>query len=184
MLLVSLFAALPTFAQDPYHDSGEEQSFSRPVHVGGNSAFLSCDLLKAPQSELTEPMYEQPVKFQQRKVVGIYPSLKGLQWGTAPTLEKVTIVYEYRAPESVISERKSVTIQVNKRLDKRVDVPFFSDFFGSREVKLSWNPEPRLEWDEKGTFSATVPGWQLSVEASDPYHQESYESSLDCRPRK
>jgi len=183
LLLVSLLA-LPAVAKDPYHDLDEVRPASRPDYVPTGSALLSCDLLKASPSALTEPMYEVPVAFEQRKVTGIYPVLKGLQWGGTPTLESVTVVYESRAPKSLVSEKKTMTIAVNQKLDKKVDVPFFADYFGSREVKFTWDPETRLQWSEKGTFSAAVPGWQLSVEASDPYHQEGYEASLDCKARK
>lgn len=180
--LVLLLISLPTFASDPYHDSDTAES-SRPAERT-RPGYLACDLEKAPESGLTAPLYAEPVKFYQRQVKGLYLSTRPYQYGGAPVLDKIIIVYDERKPDSVISKRKSETITVNQRLDKKVDVPFFSDYYGSREVKLSFNPEARIDWNDNGTYRASVPGWQLSVEASDPYHQEGYEASLDCKPKK
>jgi len=151
------------------------------LSLSAQAVTLSCDLSQSQGSSLTEPMYSTPVQFQQRQVTALLITLGSISWGIPPTIEKVTVVYDRREARSLETRKAFEEIPVGKRLEGKIDVPFFADYTSS-EVRLSWNPEARVEWSENGTYRATVPGWQLFVEASDPYHQESYEASLNCSP--
>ncbi len=151
------------------------------LSLSAEAVTLSCDLSDARHSSLTDAMYSTPVQFEQRQVTAILVTLGRISWVAPPTLEKVTVVYDRRGARSLETSKTYEEVIIGKRLDQKVDAPFFADYY-SREVKLSWNPEARVEWNENGTYRATVPGWQLYVEASDPYHQESFEASLNCAP--
>ena len=141
---------------------------------------LQCELNPLKESVLGSSFYEEPVLFEQRKITNIIVYLDRNYNSYPATLEKVVVIYERRLPKSLQNEKLSFELNANTRMDKRVDLQFPPDWSDGREMRFSWDPNPKISWNENGTFTAVIPGWVLFVEAFDPYHNESFEESLIC----